>query len=428
MKHVRVGIVGFGTVGRATADIIAKHASLIERRSGVKLVVTAVCRRKPIPEAEAPEGARITTGWRELLDAPDVDLIVETMGGVDHSLQLLRGALEHGKPVVTANKKLLAEHGDELFALAVAKNLPIGFEASVAGGIPILRVIHESTAGDRLIALHGILNGTSNYILTQMESRGIDFDQALREAQLAGYAEADPTFDIDGQDARDKLCILARMAFGGRLDVNRIPTHGIRHVRSVDIRSAARLDRTIRLVASAEHSAQGLDLSVRPWMVSRRSMLAKVEDVNNAVFLVGDRLGVQMFYGRGAGGDATGAAVVSDLVEIARDLAAGRLSAKNVVGFLESRELELAPEPRAAGWYLRLTVNDEPAIIARVADVLARESMNIDSVQQEPHSPKERLSLFFTVEPVSEPTIRRAVETINDFPFMVEPVLLLRIN
>jgi homoserine dehydrogenase len=415
-------------VGRATADIIAKHASLIERRSRVKLVVTAVCRRKHIPEAEAPEGARITTGWRELLDAPDVDVIVETMGGVDHSLQLLRGALEHGRPVVTANKKLLAEHGDELFALAVARNLPVGFEASVAGGIPILRVIHESTAGDRLRALHGILNGTSNYILTQMESRGIDFEQALREAQLAGYAEADPTFDIDGGDARDKLCILARMAFGGRLDVNRIPTHGIRHIRAVDIRSAARLDRTIRLVASAEQTAHGLDLSVRPWLVSRRSMLAKVEDVNNAVFLVGDRLGTQMFYGRGAGGDATGAAVVSDLVEIARDLAAGRLSAKNVVGFLESRELELTPEPKPAGWYLRLTVNDEPGIIARVAETLAREGMNIDSVQQEPNSPKELLPLFFTVEPVSEPSVRRAVERINEFPFMVEPVLLLRME
>jgi homoserine dehydrogenase len=392
------------------------------------LVVTAVCRRKHIPEVEAPEGARITTGWRELLDAPDVDVIVETMGGVDHSLQLLRGALEHGRPVVTANKKLLAEHGDELFALAVARNLPVGFEASVAGGIPILRVIHESTAGDRLRALHGILNGTSNYILTQMESRGIDFEQALREAQLAGYAEADPTFDIDGGDARDKLCILARMAFGGRLDVNRIPTHGIRHIRAVDIRSAARLDRTIRLVASAEQTAHGLDLSVRPWLVSRRSMLAKVEDVNNAVFLVGDRLGTQMFYGRGAGGDATGAAVVSDLVEIARDLAAGRLSAKNVVGFLESRELELTPEPKPAGWYLRLTVNDEPGIIARVAETLAREGMNIDSVQQEPNSPKELLPLFFTVEPVSEPSVRRAVERINEFPFMVEPVLLLRME
>jgi homoserine dehydrogenase len=428
MKQVRVGIVGFGTVGRATADIIAKHSELIQRRSGVKLVVTAVCRRQAINPADAPAGARVTTGWKELLTSDDVDVIVETMGGIDHSLQLLRGALEHGKPVVTANKKLLAEHGDELFALAVSRNLPIGFEASVAGGIPILRVIQESTAGDRLRALHGILNGTSNYILTQMENRGIDFDEALSEAQTAGYAEADPTFDIDGQDARDKLCILARMAFGGRLAVERIPTHGIRQIRAVDIRSAQRLKRTIRLVASAEQTDNGLDVSVRPWLVDRRSMLAKVEDVNNAVFLIGDRLGTQMFYGRGAGGDATGAAVVSDLVEIARDLAAGRLSGKNVVGFLESRELEIAPEPKPAGWYLRLTVNDERGIIARVAEILSREGMNIDSVQQEPHSPKTRLSLFFTVEPVSEPKVRSAIEKINAFEFMVEPVLLLRIE
>jgi len=428
MRQVRVGIVGFGTVGRATADIIAKHSSLIERRSGVKLVVTAVCRRQPINPEDAPAGARITTGWKELLTSPDVDVIVETMGGVEHSLQLLRGALEHGKPVVTANKKLLAEHGDELFALAVSHNLPIGFEASVAGGIPILRVIQESTAGDRLRALHGILNGTSNYILTQMENRGIDFDEALSEAQKAGYAEADPTFDIDGLDACDKLCILARMAFGGRLDVDRIPTYGIRQVRAVDIRSAQRLKRTIRLVASAEQTDHGLDVSVRPWLVDQRSMLAKVEDVNNAVFLVGDRLGTQMFYGRGAGGDATGAAVVSDLVEISRDLAAARLSAKNVVGFLEHQELAIAPEPKPAGWYLRLTVNDERGIIARVAEVLARQGMNIDSVEQEPHSPKDRLSLFFTVEPVSEPKVRSALEIINAFGFMVEPVLLLRIE
>src|SRR5271157_578241 len=414
MKHVRLGIVGFGTVGRATAEIIAHHSALIQKRSGVHLIVTAVCRRQAINPADIPRGAKVSTGWKDLLTSDDVDVIVETMGGIDHSLQLLRGALEHGKPVVTANKKLLAEHGDELFALAVSTNLPIGFEASVAG--------------DRLRALHGILNGTSNYILTQMESRGIDFDQALAEAQKAGYAEADPTFDIDGQDARDKLCILARMAFGGRLDVARIPTYGIRDVRAVDIRSAQRLDRTIRLVASAEQTGSGLDVSVRPWLVSRRSMLAKVEDVNNAVFLVGDRLGTQMFYGRGAGGDATGAAVVSDLVEIARDLAAGRLSAKNVVGFLDHQELAIAREPRPVGWYLRLTVHDQPGIIARVAEVLASNGMNIDSVQQEPHSPKERLSLFFTVEPVSEPKVRGALEKINAFEFMVEPVLLLRID
>ena len=223
MKQVRVGIVGFGTVGRATADIIEKHRDLIAHRSGVTLTVTAVCRRSNIAPASAPSNARVYSDWKQLLQDPNVDVVVETMGGTGDSLQLVRGALEQGKPVVTANKNLLASHGDELFSLAVARNLPIGFEASVAGGIPILRVIHESTAGDRLRSVHGILNGTANYILTQMESRGIEFAEALAEAQKAGFAEADPSFDIDGQDARDKLCILARMAFEGGLDVTRIP-------------------------------------------------------------------------------------------------------------------------------------------------------------------------------------------------------------
>jgi homoserine dehydrogenase len=428
MKQVRAGIVGFGTVGRATADIIKKHAELIEQRSRVRLQVTAVCRRSAVPSAELPRGARAFTDWKQLLQDPGVDVVVETMGGTGESLDLLRAALRQGKPVVTANKNLLAEHGDELFSLAASKNLPIGFEASVAGGIPILRVIHESTAGDRLRSVHGILNGTANYILTQMESRTIEFEQALAEAQQAGYAEADPSFDIDGQDARDKLCILARMAFEGRLDVSRIPTFGIRQVRAIDIHSANRLDCTIRLVGSAEQTETGLEVSVRPWLVSRRSMLAKVEGVNNAVFLVGDKIGTQMFYGRGAGGDATGAAVVSDLIEISRDLAAGQLTAKNVSGFLNSRELPLCQSPKPVAWYLRLTVKDQRGIVARVAEVIAQESINIDSLEQEPHLPKDRVSFVITVEPVSEPVIRRAVDAINAFDFMVEPVSLLRIE
>ena len=428
MKQVRAGIVGFGTVGRATADIIKKHADLIEQRSRVRLQVTAVCRRSAVPPAELPQGARAFTDWKPLLEDPAVDVVVETMGGTGQSLELLRAALQRGKPVVTANKNLLAEHGDELFWLAASKNLPIGFEASVAGGIPILRVLHESTAGDRLRSVHGILNGTANYILTQMESRAIEFDQALAEAQQAGYAEADPSFDIDGQDARDKLCILARMAFEGGLDVSRIPTFGIRQVRAIDIHSANRLDCTIRLVGSAEQTEAGLEVSVRPWLVSRRSMLAKVEGVNNAVFLVGDKIGTQMFFGRGAGGDATGAAVVSDRIELARDLAAGQLSAKNVSGFLNTRELRLCQQPKPVAWYLRLTVKDQRGIVARVAEVIAQESINIDSLEQEPHLPKDRVSFVITVEPVSEPVIRRAVEAINAFDFMVEPVSLLRIE
>lgn len=428
MKRVRVGIAGFGTVGRATAGIIEKHADLIEQRSGVRLVTTAVCRRSEMKREHIPAGARSSSDWRQLVNSEDVDVLVETMGGTEEALLLVRAGLKAGKPVVTANKNLLAGHGDELFALAMSCNLPIGFEASVAGGIPILRVIHESTAGDRLRAVHGILNGTANYILTQMESRGVEFEQALAEAQKAGYAEADPSFDIDGQDARDKLCILARMAFGGRLAVSKIPTYGIRQVRAIDIHSANRLDSTIRLVGSAEYTDCGLEVSVRPWLVGKRSMLAKVEDVNNAVFLLGDKIGMQMFYGRGAGGDATGAAVVSDLVEIARDLAAGHLGAKNVSGFLNSQDLEMCTKPRPVGWYLRLTVKDQRGIVARVAEVIAENDINIESLEQEPHLPKERLSFVITVQPVSEPIIRRAVDAINGFDFMVEPVLLLRVE
>jgi homoserine dehydrogenase len=370
----------------------------------------------------------VVSDWNQLVAASDVDVVVETIGGTGEARQLVLASLKQGKPVVTANKNLVATHGDELFALAAAQKLPIGFEASVAGGIPILRVIHESTAGDRLRAVHGILNGTSNYILTQMESRGIEFDVALQEAQKAGYAEADPTFDIDGLDARDKLCILARMAFGGRLKVSMIPTYGIRQVRAIDIHSAIRLESTIRLVGSAEQTGNALEVSVRPWLVGRRSMLAKVEGVNNSVFLVGDKIGTQMFYGRGAGGDATGAAVVSDLIEIARDLAAGQMSAKKVSGFLDSHDLEICENPRPVSWYLRLTVKDQRGIVARVAEVIARQDINIDSLEQEPQMPKDRVSFVITVEPVSEPTIRRAVDAINAFEFMVEPVLLLRIE
>jgi homoserine dehydrogenase len=428
MNRVRVGIAGFGTVGRATAEIISAHADLIAQRSGVRLDVTAVCRRSGVKTEDIPAGARAFSDWNQLVAASDVDVTVETMGGTNEARQLVLASLKQGKPVVTANKNLVATHGDELFALAAARKLPIGFEASVAGGIPILRVIQESTSGDCLRAVHGILNGTSNYILTQMESCGIEFEMALEKAQKAGYAEADPTFDIDGLDARDKLCILARMAFGGRLNVSRIPTYGIRQVRAIDIHSADRLDCTIRLVGSAENTQGGIEISVRPWMVSRRSMLAKVEGVNNAVFLVGDKIGTQMFYGRGAGGDATGAAVVSDLIEIARDLAAGQTSAKKISGFLDSPDLEISENPRPVSWYLRLTVKDQRGIVARVAEVIARHDINIDSLEQEPHLPKDRMSFVITVEPVSEPAIRAAVDAINAFEFMVEPVLLLRVE
>ena len=428
MRTVGVGIVGFGAVGRATASIISQHAGLIERRSGVKLEVTVICRRSGVKPQDVPGGARFVSDWRELVRAPEVELIVEVMGGTDQSLQLVRAALDAGKPVVTANKNLLAEHGDEVFGLAISRNLPIGFEASVASSIPIVRVMHESTAGDRVFAVRGILNGTANYILTQMENRGIEFDKALLEAQEEGYAEADPSLDIDGIDSRDKLCILARMAFGGRLSISRIPTCGIRQIRVADVHAVNRRDSTIRLIGSAENTESGVEVSVRPWMISRQSLLARVQGVNNAVFVSGSKVGTQMLYGRGAGGDATGAVVVSDLMEIARDLVQGHLRAKNVSGFVDSPELEVCENPRPVRWYLGLNAKDERGIVARVAEVINRLDIHIESLGQEPRMSKDELSLGITVEPASEPLICRAMAAINAFEFMVRPVLLLRIE
>ncbi len=423
-----MGIVGFGAVGRATANIIAEHGDLINRRSGVGLEVTVICRRSTVKPQDIPPGARLVSNWRDLVCAPDVDIVVEVMGGTDQSLQLVRAALEAGKPVVTANKNLLAEHGDALFTLAAAKNLPIGFEGSVASSIPIVRVMYESTTGDQLFAVRGIMNGTANYILTQMENRGIEFDRALQEAQQKGYAEADPSLDIDGVDSRDKLCILARMAFAGRLNVGRVVTHGIRQIRAADVRAVNRLDSTIRLIGSAEKTDAGIEVSVRPWMVSRHSMLARVQDVNNAIFVTGSKIGTQMFYGRGAGGDATGAVVVSDLIEIARDIAQGQLRAKNVSGFGQSKELEICDKPRPVRWYLGLNTKDQRGVVACVAEAIGRHDIHIESLGQEPRQSKDELSLSITIDPVSEPLICRAVDEINALAFMLRPVLLLRIE
>ncbi|MBZ5645633.1 MAG: homoserine dehydrogenase [Acidobacteriia bacterium] len=427
MRTVGVGIVGYGTVGQATAEIITANAEEIRKRSGVSLRVTSVCRRSPLSSEAVPGTVRVTDEWREVVQADDVDILVETIGGTDVAYRAVRACLERGKPVVTANKNLVARHGDEIFALAAKKNLPIGFEATVAGGVPILSAIAEETAGDRLLAVYGILNGTVNYILTRMESENLDFGAALAAAQQAGYAEADPALDIDGIDARDKLCILARLAFGGRLAPEAISVTGVRQVEAEDIHYARRLEGTIRLVAAAEKTEQGVELSVRPWLVDRRSMLAKVEGVNNAVFLVGEKIGTQMFYGRGAGGDATGAAVVADIVDIARSLAAGTLAARKVPGFLDQHDLRISQTPTPVGWYLRLTVLDRPGILARVAEVIAREGINVEAVIQE-RSPKDRRSFVITVEPVSEPVMRRALAEIDRFDFMLEPVLPMRVE
>jgi len=427
-REVRVGIVGYGTVGRATAEILVGHAEEIRQRTdGVSIRVTRACRKSARNSERTPEGIPLFSDWRKVVNSDDVDIVVEAIGGTDVAYDVVRCSIENGKPVVTANKALIAQFGEELFSLADAKRVPIGIEATVGGGVPIIRAIAEALAADRIQAVYGIVNGTANFILTQMETHSVQFAEALKQAQTAGYAEADPSLDIDGLDARDKISILARLAFNASISPEQIAVTGIRHIAATDFHYARRLGSTIRLVAAAERSPQGITVSVEPWLVERDSMLAKVDGPNNAIFLVGEKVGTQMLYGRGAGGGATGTAVLSDVVQIAKHLARGQSVPNGLPGFHKPEKLALEQRTQPVSWYLRLTVRDHPGILARVADAIARENINIDSVIQEPHMPKERLSFVITLEPVGERVVRRAVDAINKFEFMLEPVLVLPI-
>lgn len=427
-KHknvVRVGIVGYGTVGRATAEILVKHADEIQQRIGVSVVVSRIARKSPRASETGINGVSVVSEWRQIVEAGDVDIVVEAMGGTGTARDVVRSALENGKAVVTANKALLAQSGSELFALAREKNLPIGIEASVAGGVPVIRAISEALAADRIKAIYGIVNGTCNYILTQMEQREMDFAAALEQAQAAGYAEAEASLDIDGWDARDKIAILARIAFGVSINAGDIPVTGIRHITATDLHYAHRLKSTIRLVASAERTNGGIHIAVEPWLEPIDSMLAKVDGANNAVFIAGEKVGTQMLYGRGAGGDATGTAVLSDVLEIAKQIARGHTASSTLAGFQSGEPVKPSPRTQPISWFVRLAVNDRPGILARVAEAIAQEGINIDSVIQEPHMPKNRLTFVITLEPTSETTARRAVAVINKFEFMREPVLLM---
>jgi homoserine dehydrogenase len=426
LPEVRVGIVGYGTVGQATAEILSGHAEEIRQRTGgVAVTVTRICRKTPRAAETGVNGVVVVKDWRDVVEAADVDIVVEAIGGTEAAYDVVRSSLENRKAVVTANKALIARHGGELFALARQKALPVGIEASVAGGVPVIRAISEALVADRIHAVYGIVNGTCNYILTEMEQHGIEFGQALKQAQAAGYAEADPTLDIDGFDARDKIAILARIAFGRSVNAEEIPVSGIRNITATDFHYAHRLNSTIRLVASAERTNGGIHIAVQPWLEPRDSMLAKVDGANNAIFVAGEKVGTQMFYGRGAGGGATGTAVLSDVVEIAKQIAHGHVRPSALAGFDNTEPLHASPWTQPLSWFLRLTVIDRPGILAKTADVIAREHINIDSVIQEPHMAKDGLSFVITLEPTSELTVQRAVQAINQFDFMKEPVLLL---
>jgi len=428
MNPVNIGIIGLGNVGSGTLDILEENARDIALKLGFPLHVCGLCSRgiagKTFPSSF--DSALKTSNWREVVDLPDVHIVVELVGGTGVACEIVEAAIARGKSVVTANKELMALAGADLWDRAITARINLAMEASVAGGIPIHAVLREGISGDRITTLYGILNGTCNYILTEIERRRASFQDILKEAQDAGYAEADPSADVDGFDARSKLAILSALAFGERIVPADIYTEGIRRITPVDFDYAHLLHHTIRLVCSARQTPAGLILSVRPSLIPESTILAGVKGAYNAVWVRGKFGADTFYYGRGAGPHPTGVAVVSDLMRVAREIRGG--SPERVSPFAHARLGEYQPIPvtlHESAYYLRFRVQDRPGIIAQLAAALAAENISIDAVLQLPDANWRDLPFVITVEPASEASVRAAMARMAEMNFFIEPPLAL---
>ena len=398
---VRVGMLGCGNVGAALARLLLSDDEHIAERTGLELKLTKVAVRSVAKERDVPGvGPLLTTDAGEVVDDADVDVVVEVMGGISPARDLLLRALRRGKPVVSANKELLANHGDELWQAAGKAGVDLLFEASVAGGIPLIRALRESLAGERIQRVMGIVNGTTNYILTRMDSSGVSYREALAEAQGLGYAERDPTADVEGYDAAAKAAILANVAFGAKVVAGDVYREGISAITARDIAVAARLGFTIKLLAVVEAWPDGsLGVRVHPAMVPRSHPLASVRDSFNAVFVEGDAVGQLMLLGRGAGGPPTASAVLGDLVDAAHNLAV-----KGAPRKLELREVAVRPiDDLRCAYYLSLLVADQPGVLASIAGVLGRHRVSVRSMEQDAPEPEAETNKQRAGHPGAEP-------------------------
>jgi homoserine dehydrogenase len=428
MTDVNVGVIGLGNVGSGTLAILNENAEQIAQKLGFRLKVTAVCALEltgPVMN-HVPGDALRTTRWQELVTSPNVDIVVELVGGTSHAHQIIEAAIDNKKSVVTANKELMALRGSEIWDRAIKAGINLAMEASVCGGIPIHAVLREGISGDRIVALYGILNGTSNFILTEIEKRGDAMETVLAEAQRLGYAEANPSADVDGFDARSKLALLAALAFGERITPADIYVEGIRRISPMDFRYANALDHTIRLLCAARKTPEGLILSVRPALIRKSTILAGVQGSYNAVWVKGEYGEDTFYYGRGAGPRPTGVAVVSDLMRVAREIRSG--SPERVSPFAHERLGEYQPVSvtvQKRPYYLRFLVDDRPGILATLAGILAEKHISLDAVLQEPCDTKRDLPFVITLESTSEQAVRDAVEQMSHLDFMKEAPLAL---
>ncbi|MFA6101309.1 MAG: homoserine dehydrogenase [Victivallaceae bacterium] len=427
MKEIKVGIIGFGTVGAGVAANLLSNGDVIAKRTGVKLVLSKIADIDITSDRGVKVPKKIlTTDARALIK--EVDVVVELVGGTTIAKDFILEALKQGKPVVTANKALLAKKGEELFAAAEKSKADIYYEASVAGGIPIIKVLREGLAANRIQKIYGILNGTCNYILTRMEREGLDFEPILKDAQALGYAEAEPSLDIDGFDTAHKAAILASLAYGEWFGLDPIHIEGIRDISLVDLRFADELGYRIKLLAIIKQVKEDVQIRVHPTLIPKSALLAGIAEVFNGVMVNGDYVGDALFYGRGAGRNATASAVVADLVDVALNLKFG--SHRRIPAFRIGRQYRhiLPMEEIETRYYMRLQVKDKPGVIAAVAKILGDKSISISSFVQREGQSEENVSLLILTHLAKEKQIREAIAGIEKLKAVCDKVKLLRIE
>ncbi|WP_297477276.1 homoserine dehydrogenase [Ferrovum sp.] len=435
MTPIRVGLLGLGIVGGGTWQILERNREEIARRAGREIVVTrAAVRPQDLERAALRTAGRIqlSTDPVEVVEAGDVDVVVELMGGYEPAKTLVLQALALGKPVVTANKALLALHGNEIFAAALQRGVMVGFEAAVAGGIPIIKALREGLTANRIQWLAGIINGTSNFILTQMRDQGMGFTEALQQAQALGYAEADPTFDVEGIDAAHKLSLLAAIAFGIPVQFERAHVEGITKLTAEDIRYAEELGYRIKLLGIAKRTARGIELRVHPTLIPERRLIANVDGVMNAVLVNGDAVGSTLYYGAGAGAEPTGSAVVADLVDIARMTGSDPGHRVPHLAFQPDQvrdEVVLPVSEIETAYYLRLRATDRPGVLAEVTRILAQQEISIEAMlQKEPGAGEERVDVIMLTHVTQERAIDAAIAEIEGLESIAAPVVRLRLE
>ncbi|MBU6953743.1 MULTISPECIES: homoserine dehydrogenase [unclassified Hahella] len=428
---MKIAICGLGTVGSGTFNVLARNGVDIAARAGMAIEVIRVASRRMNPACEL-DSTQFTTDIFAVTSDPEVEVVVELLGGTTIAKELILKAIENGKHVVTANKALIAEHGGEIFELAARKGVTVAFEAAVAGGVPVIKALREGLAANRINWLAGIINGTGNFILTEMRDKGRAFEDVLKEAQALGYAEADPTFDVEGIDAAHKLTILASVAFGIPLQFKRAYTEGISAIAPEDVQYAEEFGYRIKHLGIARRLEHGVELRVHPTLVPETQLIAKVDGVMNAVMVDGDAVGPTLYYGAGAGAEATASAVVADLVDIARASRQGVAVGVPSLGHNPEHlnDLEVVPvEEVVSAYYLRILVQDHPGVLANVAQILSEHSINIESiVQKESEQHDGLIPMIMLTHRVQEMNMNHALAVIEALPDVVGKVTRIRVE